>query len=193
MAKTKAKRAKASAPKKTATDEAAAVLWASPANAIELIDWIVRCRAIISPHVHNEPTAAYREIGYFANTALDRAKTFASSFDLPSAVTACGQKARFGWAVADAYQYLGAAAEAAAGAVRPALNPTEQAIYEMLLALPPSAALRGGKILDRLVVVNPMLSTEQSTLTSRIIPKLRDHYGLESTEAGYRIKPSMRS
>jgi hypothetical protein len=75
---------------------------------------------------------------------------------------------------------------------RPALNAAEQAIYDMLAALPPSAAMKGPELLNRLLETNPMLRTEQSTLTSRYIPKLRDHYGVESTAAGYRIKPSMR-
>lgn len=75
---------------------------------------------------------------------------------------------------------------------RPPLNDVEQAIYEMLLELPESAALRGKAILDRLLKKNRMLRTEQSTLTSRIIPKLKEYYNVESTEAGYRIRPDER-
>lgn len=72
----------------------------------------------------------------------------------------------------------------------PVLSPAAAAVYEILLEVPPHRGMTGPKLLDALEKRG--VYTEQSTLTSRIIPELKA-YGVEGVpRKGYRIPLSKR-
>jgi len=75
---------------------------------------------------------------------------------------------------------------------RPALNAKAQFVLEVIAGVSPSAAIRGPQIIERAEASLTHEDLEKSELTGRIIPKLKDNYGVETTEAGYRIRPSDR-
>jgi len=72
----------------------------------------------------------------------------------------------------------------------PVLSLKQAAVYEMLVEHPPYRGMTGPEIIDELQ--NRGIFTDQSTLTSRIIPALCP-YGIENApRIGYRIPPTKR-
>ncbi|MEE9212443.1 MAG: hypothetical protein V3U29_07290, partial [Phycisphaeraceae bacterium] len=74
---------------------------------------------------------------------------------------------------------------------RPPLSERAAAVYEILTKLPEHRAMTGPQLIDALVARG--IRTEQSTLTSRIVPELRP-YGIENVpRKGYHIPLGKRS
>lgn len=77
-------------------------------------------------------------------------------------------------------------------AKRPPLSTNAAAVYELLSNLPAHRAMTAPQIIDALR--RQGICIDQATLTSNIIPILKEHYGIENTpRIGYRVNPAHRS
>ncbi len=87
-------------------------------------------------------------------------------------------------------------------AAPPPLTPTQAAVRRMLLDIDEDRALTGPKIIDELNRLDrsataqghtTLVGCDQSTLTTRVIPVLRDHYGVRNKpKVGYYTAPEER-
>jgi hypothetical protein len=75
-----------------------------------------------------------------------------------------------------------------AGESKPPLSPNAALVLDILKALPTGRALTGPKILDALAERTPPVYLDQGTLTSQIMPLLKEHYGVKNKpRIGYHV------
>jgi hypothetical protein len=74
---------------------------------------------------------------------------------------------------------------------RPPLSPNAAFVLDILKALPPGWAKTGPQILDALAEREPPVYLDESTLTSHIMPLLKEHYGVKNQpRIGYYVPAS---